>query len=489
MDLGDEASLHDHGLENGVVSTTAAELAHVLDPNTVISTSSGERVSLTTTGLAVLTPGLDGHTTVTSLSGFSLSSFDAVDVSKGEHELAVATVGVDGSLRFTTAHHVSPSTFHTPQRNQNLPTSEADFVSDLSQVEILSGGESEGGYGGDSVCHEDPHASPSPQEPVQKAVKKKGGWPKGKRRRKTLRDTNAPKAPLTGYVQFLNEQREKVRSEHPELPFPEVTKILGAEWSKMSQDDKQRYLDDAERDKERYIIELENYQKTDAYKSFVKKQIERKRKSIEMSDGYSTTNGNGIELCEEDDLYCKPCNQYFNNLHNKREHIYGRKHLQTVSGKLQVPEDDEEDLPGFNVPIFTEEFLNHNKHRETELRQLRKTATEYEEQNGMLMKHIENMKQAIEKISIETNTQRNTNGLLQQHLDSIRAVLTQGFQDLPLPQSHEVPSMESIDTYMTKLYSVILDSPQENDTLISSVRDIVSRLCFQSEGDKELDPT
>ncbi|EDO47230.1 predicted protein, partial [Nematostella vectensis] len=265
---------------------------------------------------------------------------------------------------------------------------------------------------------------------------KKGGWPKGKRRRKTLRDTNAPKAPLTGYVQFLNEQREKVRSEHPELPFPEVTKILGAEWSKMSQDDKQRYLDDAERDKERYIIELENYQKTDAYKSFVKKQIERKRKS--------------------------EC------------------HLQTVSGKLQVPEDDEEDLPGFNVPIFTEEFLNHNKHRETELRQLRKTATEYEEQNGMLMKHIENMKQAIEKISIETNTQRNTNGLLQQHLDSIRAVLTQGFQDLPLPQSHEVPSMESIDTYMTKLYSVILDSPQENDTLISSVRDIVSRLCFQS---------
>jgi hypothetical protein len=69
--------------------------------------------------------------------------------------------------------------------------------------------------------------------------KKKGGWPKGKKRRKTLRDVNAPRAPLTAYVQFLNENRDKVRAEHPDLPFPEITKLLGAQWSKMSQEDKQ----------------------------------------------------------------------------------------------------------------------------------------------------------------------------------------------------------------------------------------------------------
>lgn len=69
--------------------------------------------------------------------------------------------------------------------------------------------------------------------------KKKGGWPKGKKRRKTFRDSNAPKAPLTGYVRFLNEQREKVRAERPELNFPEVTKLLGAQWSKLSAEEKQ----------------------------------------------------------------------------------------------------------------------------------------------------------------------------------------------------------------------------------------------------------
>ena len=67
-----------------------------------------------------------------------------------------------------------------------------------------------------------------------------------------------------------------------------------------------------------------------------------------------------FQLCDEDDLYCKPCNQYFNNLHNKREHIFGRKHLQTISGKFSENEEEDE-LPGFHVPIFTEEFMNYNK--------------------------------------------------------------------------------------------------------------------------------
>ena len=40
----------------------------------------------------------------------------------------------------------------------------------------------------------------------------------------------------------------------------------------------QRYLADAERDKERYQKELEAYHQTEAYKTFVKKQQDKKRK-------------------------------------------------------------------------------------------------------------------------------------------------------------------------------------------------------------------
>lgn len=70
------------------------------------------------------------------------------------------------------------------------------------------------------------------EEPV-----KKRGWPKGKKRKKIL--PNGPKAPVTGYVRFLNERREQIRTRHPDLPFPEITKMLGAEWSKLQPSEKQ----------------------------------------------------------------------------------------------------------------------------------------------------------------------------------------------------------------------------------------------------------
>lgn len=44
---------------------------------------------------------------------------------------------------------------------------------------------------------------------------------------------------MTGYVRFLNERREHMRARYPDLPFPEITKRLGAEWTRLAQNDKQ----------------------------------------------------------------------------------------------------------------------------------------------------------------------------------------------------------------------------------------------------------
>ena len=48
---------------------------------------------------------------------------------------------------------------------------------------------------------------------------KNRGWPKGKRR--YPKGIGAPKQPLSGYVHFLNERRENVRTENPEITFRE----------------------------------------------------------------------------------------------------------------------------------------------------------------------------------------------------------------------------------------------------------------------------
>lgn len=43
-------------------------------------------------------------------------------------------------------------------------------------------------------------------------------------------------------------------------------------------------MDEAEKDKARYAKELEQYQQTEAYRAFAKKQEERKRKAEEDGD-------------------------------------------------------------------------------------------------------------------------------------------------------------------------------------------------------------
>lgn len=54
-----------------------------------------------------------------------------------------------------------------------------------------------------------------------------------------------------GYVRYLNERRDQLRAEHPELGFAELTRQLASEWSKLPMEEKQQYLDAADQDKER----------------------------------------------------------------------------------------------------------------------------------------------------------------------------------------------------------------------------------------------
>ncbi|XP_048466375.1 FACT complex subunit SSRP1-like [Rhincodon typus] len=119
----------------------------------------------------------------------------------------------------------------------------------------------------------------SPHSRPLKGVKRKGGWPKGKKR-KPQKDFTAPRAPTTGYVLFLNEQRAKLKIEHPDLPFTEITKLLGTQWSQLSQEGKQKYIDEAEKDKQRYIEELKAYQNSEAYQAFLKRRAMNKVKNL-----------------------------------------------------------------------------------------------------------------------------------------------------------------------------------------------------------------
>ncbi|XP_062888345.1 SWI/SNF-related matrix-associated actin-dependent regulator of chromatin subfamily E member 1-related [Mobula hypostoma] len=267
-------------------------------------------------------------------------------------------------------------------------------------------------------------------EEEQRVVKKRG-WPKGKKRKKVL--PNGPKAPVTGYVRFLNERREQIRMQHPDLPFPEITRMLGNEWSKLPALEKQRYLDEAEKDKQQYLKELKEFQQTEAYKLSAQKIQEKKLKKEELWSGFS--------------------------------------------GPVPKITDDAPDrVSMFETPIFTEEFLDQTKARESELRKLRKSNVEFEEQNIILQKHIESMNNAKEKLEQELALEERETLTLQHQLQAVRQALTASFASIPIPGTGETPTEGTLDTYMAKLHNVIESSPLEYEKLVGRVQEIISQL-------------
>ncbi|XP_008557980.1 high mobility group protein 20A [Microplitis demolitor] len=233
---------------------------------------------------------------------------------------------------------------------------------------------------------------------------------KSKKRKKTPRDATAPKQPLTGYFRFLNDRRDKVRNENPNMSFADITKFLAAEWSSLPGEQKQQYLIAAEQDKERYNREYSDYKQTEAYRLFSEKQSMDKQNDKKVTDG--TTNPDPIE---------------------------------------NLSEKDNDGFSGFDIPIFTEEFLDHNKACESELRQLRKATSDCESQNAVLQRHVDSLHAAVNRLESETNQQRTTNQSLQRHLDTLRNQLASCFSSVPLKGTHEGANLQNIDSYIERL--------------------------------------
>ena len=132
-------------------------------------------------------------------------------------------------------------------------------------------------------------AKPPPEKNVKSSEEGKNrGWPKGKKR--YPKSPGAPKQPLSGYVHFLNDRRETVRKENPELSFADISKKLAVEWGQVDSTMKKTYAERAEADKERYNKAFAEYQLTDEYKKFVESQ-KKKEADAEIMANSGPTSG------------------------------------------------------------------------------------------------------------------------------------------------------------------------------------------------------
>jgi hypothetical protein len=77
---------------------------------------------------------------------------------------------------------------------------------------------------------------------------------------KKLKDPNAPKKPLTGYIRFSQEKRAKVKEENPELKGTEIMKKLGEMWKALSDKKKEKYNSPYKAELEAWKEEMKGYE-------------------------------------------------------------------------------------------------------------------------------------------------------------------------------------------------------------------------------------
>ncbi|XP_055695829.1 high mobility group protein 20A [Lutzomyia longipalpis] len=244
--------------------------------------------------------------------------------------------------------------------------------------------------------------------PVAKKLKRK--------RKKLPRD--GPKPIQTGYVRYMNEKRDIIRSQFPDVPIGEITRKLAQGWASLTDEEKKPYLEAAEQDKNRFSREMEEYRQNQAKK---------------------------VALAEE---------------------------APKIVVEKPAPQETFEHKNGdYDIPIFTDEFLDHNKTVETELRALRKSFTDYEQQNSVLEKHVENMRNGINKLTNETTQMMANNKVLQAYLEKMRSKLVNAMGSLPAASGSEHNiTMDTIDDFLQNLPSA------HGPATLNKAKDIIRKL-------------
>ncbi|CCW67414.1 unnamed protein product [Phytomonas sp. Hart1] len=94
----------------------------------------------------------------------------------------------------------------------------------------------------------------SPKESGKESKKEKNGKSK-----KVKKPDDYPKAALSAYFIFGNQQREKIKMENVNMVNTEIIKEVGRRWADLSEEEKGNYKKLAEADKARFDTELKAY--------------------------------------------------------------------------------------------------------------------------------------------------------------------------------------------------------------------------------------
>lgn len=305
---------------------------------------------------------------------------------------------------------------------------------------------------------------------------------KRKKSKKIKRSNDYPKFYRNAYVRYCDDIRVKVAEENPALDSVEITKLVASKWYSLAIDTKKTYLDQAKIDKERFKQELKEYKKQnpdvmDEKDQPKKKKSRRKTSTDNAIPSTSTTatapvtttdaasainNTHSVISTNVPSFQAASTSSSSNNHNNISVVINSNNNLMNEIPKAFIASNCE-------VPIFTEAFLEHNKIIETELKSLRRNNIEIEQQNSVLMKHIENMENGVRKVEGEIAETRKKNSNLEHYLTVLRLKLSANFNSFS-QTGWKGATVETVDKYFHDL------STQGSGTCINKAKDLLKKI-------------
>ena len=76
---------------------------------------------------------------------------------------------------------------------------------------------------------------------------------------KKVKDTNAPKRPISAYFLWCGEERKTIKEEQGNLSTPLMAKELGKRWISVGPQTRARFQNLADMEKEKYKVAMKNY--------------------------------------------------------------------------------------------------------------------------------------------------------------------------------------------------------------------------------------
>ncbi|EDW09969.2 SWI/SNF-related matrix-associated actin-dependent regulator of chromatin subfamily E member 1-related [Drosophila mojavensis] len=318
----------------------------------------------------------------------------------------------------------------------------------------------------------------------------------------------APKMPLNSYVRFMNDRREQLRREHPNRTALEHTKMIGEEWHQLTDERKAPYLEAAAKDKALYQEQMHKFLKehpeivaTELAKA--KKVFDNKNASTPKekatNNNSNSGSGSGIDAANSSATVTAAAGA-------KKTIVKHSAGVNKQQQQLSTPTPDPDDIPlaqvkrtptppalnscapaaqrpciAGEIPIYTNEFIEHNRSTENELRTLRKTKTDLEQQNAVLEQHVDNTKAGHAKIMAEVSELKEENARLATYTKNLRQKLVATLSGVTLPAVHPGGlNVDSVDKYIHHLAEMISSSStasdQQNNAMLLKVADLLCKM-------------